>query len=137
MTLPYGLKDVDTVARTVWGEARGEGPEGMRAVAWVVHNRWATQRRWPDTYGEVCTQPRQFSAWNKRDPNRVKMMKVDFADYAFRVAYGIAASVMASMEQDPTAGANHYHTDSLEKLPAWADPARVTVRIGHHVLYRL
>ena len=30
------LSDLDTLARTIWGEARGEGREGMIAVAWVA-----------------------------------------------------------------------------------------------------
>jgi len=30
---------LDTMARTVWGEARGEGERGMEAIAWVIKNR--------------------------------------------------------------------------------------------------
>lgn len=32
---------VDVVARTIWGEARGEGANGMQAVANVIMNRTA------------------------------------------------------------------------------------------------
>ena len=136
MKAAYTYGDIDVVARTAWGEARGEGPLGLRAVVWVVHNRWADKRRWPDTYTEVCQQPRQFSVWNKRDPNLRKILKVDFEDHSFRVAYGIAASIMAGMEQDMTSGANLYHADYLENLPNWANPDKITCRIGHHVFYR-
>lgn len=31
--------DVVTLARTLWGEARGEPIEGQVAVAWVIRNR--------------------------------------------------------------------------------------------------
>lgn len=58
----------DTVARTLWGEARGEGEEGMRAVGTVIWNRTAFGRK-GRSVGEaelagVCTAPRQFSCWN-------------------------------------------------------------------------
>jgi spore germination cell wall hydrolase CwlJ-like protein len=31
-------KDRDVLARTLWGEARGEGLAGMVAVAWSIRN---------------------------------------------------------------------------------------------------
>ena len=49
--------------RTIVGEAAGEGPEGMAAVALVIRNRMADSR-YPDTPGGVSLQPGQFSAWN-------------------------------------------------------------------------
>ena len=33
------LADMETFARTIWGEARGESEEGQAAVAWVMRNR--------------------------------------------------------------------------------------------------
>lgn len=44
-------------------EARGEGPEGMRAVRAVIENR-VDDTRWPDTYCDVIYQPMQF-AWTR------------------------------------------------------------------------
>ena len=32
-------KDRDILARTLWGEARGEGTAGQIAVAWTIRNR--------------------------------------------------------------------------------------------------
>ena len=52
----------DILARTIWAEARGDGWEGMQAVASVVLNR-VKQNSW---YGKsivaVCLFPWQFSA---------------------------------------------------------------------------
>lgn len=39
------MKDVDVLARTIFGEARGETVSGMEAVASVVMNRLAFSRR--------------------------------------------------------------------------------------------
>ena len=33
------MNDQEVLARTLWGEARGEGPEGMTAVACTIMNR--------------------------------------------------------------------------------------------------
>jgi hypothetical protein len=37
--MPHTARDIDTLARTIWGEARNQGREGMIAVAWVIRNR--------------------------------------------------------------------------------------------------
>ena len=31
--------DKFVMAQTIWGEARGEGSQGQKAVAWVIKNR--------------------------------------------------------------------------------------------------
>ena len=66
--------EVDVLARTIWGEARGEGKEGMEAVASVILNRTEIAKRldgywWGNTIIQVCQKPYQFSCWNKLDPN--------------------------------------------------------------------
>lgn len=32
-------RDIDVLARTIWGEARGEGLAGQIAVGWCIRNR--------------------------------------------------------------------------------------------------
>ena len=32
-------RDVDVLARTIWGEARGEGRAGQIAVGWAIRNQ--------------------------------------------------------------------------------------------------
>ena len=56
------------LALAVWREARGETPVGKLLVAQTIENR-VQDRRWPATYEDVITQPWQFSAFNKGDPN--------------------------------------------------------------------
>lgn len=38
-------EDIDTMARTIWGEARGEGVQGMQAIACVIMNRFH-EKKW-------------------------------------------------------------------------------------------
>ena len=79
----------DVLARTVWGEARGEGQAGMVAVANVVMNRVNFARAqlggnywWGNTIMRVCQKPLQFSCWNQADPNLSQLQAVDAADDA-------------------------------------------------------
>ena len=55
-------RDIDVLARTIYGEARGESISGMEAVASVVLNRVAFSKRrrrywWGNTITEVCRKP--------------------------------------------------------------------------------
>ena len=70
--MPVTEKDRDILARTLWGEARGEGAAGQIAVAWTIRNRvfdGKTNSWWGEGYAGVCQKPYQFSCWNKTDPN--------------------------------------------------------------------
>lgn len=133
------FEDVETLARTLWGEARGEGTAGMEAVASVILNR-SRDKRWPDSIKDVCTQRYQFSAWNKNDPNRDKLLAVDLNSPSFRSAYAVAARAIAGDIHDDSCGANHYMTDALfnsSRRPSWADENAITARIGNHVFMKL
>ena len=55
------------VAMTILGEARGEGEEGMYAVACVIAQRSIAWKRTPK---QICLADKQFSCWNPKDPNR-------------------------------------------------------------------
>ena len=48
---PKRFTDVMYVAKTIWAEARGEGREGMRLVAWVIRNRVEAPEFPPATRG--------------------------------------------------------------------------------------
>ena len=125
--------DLDTTARTVWGEARGEPYEGKVAVAWVVRNRAAHGGWWGQTPHDVCVQPYQFSCWNLNDPNREKMMELDDSNEMFTVCIKAVKEAFAGTI-DPTDGATHYAVSTLQ--PAWAVKATKTVTIGNHTFYK-
>lgn len=128
---PGVSRDVDTVARTIWGEARGDGVSGMRAVAAVIMNRVADSR-WPSSPAAVATQPWQFSTWNAGDPNGPKARAVTSENRQFRQALEIAEEAVAKRLSDPTGGADHFYARSIEP-PDWANGGFVSARIGGHV----
>ena len=131
---PRTKHEIDILARTIWGEARGEGRRGMTAVANVVMNRVA-QSSWPNSPSAVCQENWQFSVWNAGDPNRDVIRAVDDRDSNFRIAYGIADLAVIGRLSDVTGGADHYHSTAVS--PYWADAGKIVKRIGNHIFYKL
>ena len=141
-----GTYDIDTLARTIWAEARGEGRAGMVAVAHVILNRLNRPGWWSrdqndgipdDTIQAVCCDPWQFSCWNQDDPNRAKLLAVGPENKTFATAADVAVAVITPGHPDavdPTGGATHYHTTAIG--PPWASGHEPCARIGRHVFYR-
>lgn len=131
--------DVDNMARTIYGEARGEDRVGQLCVGWVIRNRAEKQYR-GDTIAAVCQRPWQFSCWNANDPNRPKLLTVDLSDPAFREAMRNTLQVLES-DVDPTNGATHYHTIKKPRgvdvwPPNWAQGVKPCATVGAHVFYK-
>ncbi|WP_217907158.1 cell wall hydrolase [Massilia sp. BJB1822] len=129
------------LARTLWGEARGEGSAGMEAVACVVLNRVKRQTYWGKSVIEVCRKPYQFSCWNQNDRNYAAMLKLDANAAELADAYAIAGRAIANVLSireafsDSTNGATHYHARTLSPLPRWARGHATCARIGNHLFY--
>jgi spore germination cell wall hydrolase CwlJ-like protein len=136
----YSELEIDTLARTLWGEARGEGMTGMQAVACVILNRVAVARRmggywWGNDVIQVCQKPYQFSCWNRQDANYPKLVSVRQDDLHFSWAVKVATRAMLGFLKDETKGATHYHARNI--LPDWAKGKASTAIIGRHVFYKL
>ncbi|MFP4098816.1 MAG: cell wall hydrolase [Alphaproteobacteria bacterium] len=130
----------DVLARTLWGEARGEGSQGMHAVANVVMNRVAiAQKRgafwWGNNVVQVCHKPYQFSCWNRADPNFIKLRNVEGSNLYFATAQRIAARALAGVLEDITGRATHYHAAHI--MPYWAKDKTPCCEIGAHWFYKL
>jgi spore germination cell wall hydrolase CwlJ-like protein len=129
---------VDVLARTIYGEARGESVRGQEAVAAVIVNRAALAARrggwwWGDDIASVCRKPYQFSCWNKGDPNRARIEAVGEGDPVFQTCLRIARRAVAGTLDDPTRGATHYHTKAV--YPPWARGRAPCAEIGQHLFY--
>ena len=134
-------KDLDIMARTIYGEARGElnhpdgGIKSLHAVGWVIKNR-TKMPQYSAYVHEVCMQPWQFSCWNINDVNRLKLLKADLNDKIYRKCYLAATEVLFGRIPDCTHGANHYHSTDIPP-PYWAKGQDPTAKIGRHVFYKL
>ena len=131
-------EDLDTLARTIYGEARGESISGMEAVASVVLNRLAFSRRkgrywWGNTIKGICRCPYQFSCWNKSDSNYALIQRVTDTDIIFCICKRIAGRAISGVLEDNTAHATHYHTKSTN--PSWSRGKIPCAEIGRHLFY--
>ncbi len=129
---------VDTLARTLWGEARGEPVRGIEAVAAVVVNRVRVAERkgghwWGASVIGVCRKPWQFSCWNEGDPNRPKLLAVTASDPVFATCLRVARRAVTGLLPDPTGGATHYHHVRIH--PSWARGHTPCAEIGRHLFY--
>lgn len=134
---------VDTLARTLWGEARGEGEAGMIAVAAVIENRINVslahdgRHWWGRDWVSVCRARAQFASWNPGNPNRRKMLSVDDSDPDFRMALKVAEDAIAGRIDDPTFGATSYKVAADPWLANWGHFRLPLAEIGKHAFYNL
>ncbi|WP_254424069.1 cell wall hydrolase [Thalassospira marina] len=132
------LTPMDILARTIYGEARGEDLAGMEAIAAVVLNRVAFSKArggywWGNDIVAVCLKKGQFSCWNEGDPNREKLLRVNDRDPAFRLCRRVAKRAIDGLLPDPVQGATHYHVVQID--PWWARGHVPLCEIGNHVFY--
>ena len=118
--------EINCLARNIYYEARGEGVNGMRAVAHVTMNRMRAGL-FRNTVCGVVHQPSQFS-WvrqgyaSPRGPLWARSQEI-----AELVYTGADAS-------DNTNGATYFHATRVR--PSWTNRLRRTVLIGGHAFYR-
>lgn len=130
---------VDILARTIFGEARGEDIKGKEAIACVILNRVKKANDnggsfwWGNSIEEVCTKKWQFSCWNKDDPNYEKLMSVDNTNSVFIICKRIARRAVCGLLKDFTFDSTHYHTKNI--TPSWSKGKAPACEIGNHYFY--
>ncbi len=139
---PSKSDENDILARTIYGEARGEyehvdgGISALIGVGNVVMNRVKAQKsHYGKSIQEVCQKPFQFSCWNVGDPNRAILMRERISDPVFTLCFEVATRVALGEWPDLTKGSDHYHAFSI--LPHWARGQKPKVRLAGHIFYRL
>lgn len=130
--------DIDVLARTIYGEARGENRMGKKAIACVVMNRYKSGRWFAGkTIAETCkfriagSKFHQFSCWNEHDPNR-KLIE-NASELQLGECLEIAGKFVDGVYKDFLCNACHYHTANMK--PAWAKGKKADFLIGNHLFY--
>jgi hypothetical protein len=137
-------EELRVLAWTLLGEAAGEGPAGMAAVAHVIRNR-AASGRFPDNPAAVALQSNsqgthQFSTWNAiTNGGNLPRARYPVGSESFNSALRIAEKVFgATPGADPTQGATHYYSPKGMKdgaAPYWwrSEARRGEKQIGGHI----
>jgi N-acetylmuramoyl-L-alanine amidase len=133
--MAHNLNDLIVLAKTIYGEARGENSLGKYAVACVIYNRWK-RAKGKKTIAGICLAKYQFSCWNISDPNCKILTEETFDpfDVVFTSCLQEATFVLRDgKHKDPTVGALHYHTKQI--MPKWATGKEPCYAIGNHLFY--
>lgn len=134
--------DQNTWALCLWREARGEGFQGMRAVAWVISNRSAL---WDRSIRDVIMGKNQFTSmveqklpdgtWGFEFPPDGDVQWKEAQQIVVAIAHGVDAS-------DPTSAALYY-ANLATATSGWFFDNIVksvehprTVVIGHHTFFK-
>lgn len=140
----FDEKAIQRLAETVHAEARGEGEQGMHAVAAVIGNRIKLSLaekgyNWGTTPEEIVTfgkdGRKQFSPWNSADPNNPILNPPDTTSEEYKTALALAQQLANGTLSDPTGGAEHFHAVNIT-APGWTD-GQTAVTIGNHQFYSL
>lgn len=134
-TVPYTDKDLDALTWTILGEAAGEGPTGMAAVAHTVVNRSIKGGK---SIYDIAHEPAQYSTWNRMDKEgNDPVGSYPKNSRRFEQARDIALTVLSGHNPDPTGGAVHFINEAtVGTMPSWWAQAVAdsggTVQIGNH-----
>lgn len=118
----------EILAANLYFEARGEGVDGMIAVANVVRNR-VNDPEFPSTYREVITQPKQFSWYS---PNT--SLTID-DDKSWELAQRIAMQELRGKLPDLVNGARFYANPRKVDISRhqWVAKYQPLAEVGKHV----
>src|SRR5665213_2427513 len=153
-------EDAEILARTVFGEARGESLAGQIAVAFTVMHRARIARGWMEARGEAhpefgngsiasaCQAPKQYSCWNLDSPTLSALKAVTLGDAAYQIALYVALAVINRLVSDALPDSTHYYNPArVSATPLWVTgrpaapgqsaikPARFIGSIGAHRFY--
>jgi len=129
---------VDILARTIYGEARGQGILDRMAVGAIIRERVLRPGWWGKDWEGVCKHPWQFSCWNESDVNYQKVLNAHEDEAVYYSCLTIAEYVKKHLSERDLAemfGTNgpfptHYHDRSIDyPEKAWGE-TRTIVPVG-------
>ncbi len=123
---------IDTLARTLYGEAKANDVADAEAIACVIMNR-VGYRNWPSSPAAVCKQAWQFSCWNQNDPNLSRIMSA--SGKWFDKCCAIANLAVEGRLVDPTETATHYLTPAVRSKTFWAKGKAHCYETAGHVFF--
>jgi len=126
-------RDLECLTQAAYYEARGEGADGMRAVAQVVLNR-VRHPAFPKTVCGVVFQGSGRRTGCQFSFTCDGSMRAGVNRAAWARARAVAASALSGGVHSGVGNATHFHTTAV--APVWrASMIRVT-QVGQHLFYR-
>lgn len=122
-----------------WREARGDGSDGMMAVAHQIYN---CSRDWRITVPHIILKPNEYSSMTIAADPQFELMPQD-DDPQWRYILENVPSVLNGTHSDPTNDAHFYANLDALKEPNWfldhivKDTLRhpFTIKVGRHSFF--
>jgi len=120
------------VAKTLLGEARGEGYAGMYAVGCVIAARSIGKKP-----KDICLKNNgkvwQFSCWNPADPN-FKQLHILLKTHPLARKAKLIAVHLHALDRSYVGHADHYAHESVDNY--WTRKLKHVGTVGNHKFYR-
>ena len=116
------------LALCIWREARGQGYNGMFAVACSIRNRVLRPAWWGRSYAECITKKWQYSSVAAPGDPQLIRFPARQTEEGFDIAL-LAANDAISGKPSPVDGADSYYDDSIPP-PNWATPSTFVKKLG-------
>lgn len=124
------------LARTLFFETRGEGSEGMNAVASVIYNSIGGD---PSKIFSELSKPKRYSVWNgmtKRDWKNFKVKEIKPKNKSEQPMWDLAKRIARSIvtkKFKPTGNWTHYINPKTATDTSWFNSMTNQTNIGNHV----
>ena len=127
-------REKQCLTAALWHEARGEGLQGIKAVASVIENRRQSQQ-YPSTYCKIIKQHKQFSFVLEGKPIHKLEQQVKPSE---KEVFALVSSLAEQMLQGrfkPVLPARvlHYTTHAVSNQ--WTAKMQVVAKVGNHRFY--
>lgn len=126
-------RDLDCLTQAVYYEARGEGRDGMKAVAQVVLNR-VRHPAFPKTVCGVVFQGAARSSGCQFSFTCSGVMRGRVNRAAWNRSRDIAAKALSGQVFSGVGSATHFHTTGV--APGWRNSLVQVSQVGQHLFYR-
>ena len=135
---------INVVARTLYMEARGEGPTGLNMVMTVIWNRSSGDK---EEFAPECLRYKQFSCWNKVPASQktpsgysIQFPKGAFSggedQEAWNRCQDLARSMFDGRFKPLNSQWNAYYNPAKAN-PDWKNQLTGKQTVGHHIVGRL
>ena len=126
-------RDLECLTQAVYYEARGEGKNGMKAVAQVVLNR-ARHPAFPKTVCGVVFQGSNRSTGCQFSFTCNGVMRAAVNRAAWDRARDVASAALSGEVYRDVGAATHFHTTAVS--PTWRNSLVRVNQVGNHMFYR-
>jgi spore germination cell wall hydrolase CwlJ-like protein len=122
------------LAIAMFFEARGEGPDGMRAVGEVIVNR-VEHEKFPNKVCDVVFDGCKFSFHCDGQSEELGNFKEPEDIQARNVAFYLANDVLNGTDRLLVTNVTHYHTTSVSPYWSKSEDFEFAGRVGAHKFY--